>query len=165
MEKYDVVAVGRAYTDVLSHVDFDFLRKWDVPVNGDREFSINEIKDIRASMPSPQMFAGGPSANTVSTLSALGGKGGFFGKVNEDAAGNFFTDDFFGRKIDFLCEPHDTKIGFSPTCLVLETPDRGRSFAYNPGCADQFWAEKDFHPSAFKLAKIFLVEAHLLTSQ
>jgi sugar/nucleoside kinase (ribokinase family) len=163
MKQYDVVAVGRAYTDIIAAVTDDFLKKWDIPQNGDRRFEVDDLTRIQDELKNTKVYPGGPSGNTVSTLAALGGTAGFFGKVNADKTGEAYLEDFRERGVDIINDPYDRTINLSPTCLVLETSDGSRSFAYNPGCADAF-VSMDFSKFDFSSTKFFLIEAHLLNS-
>jgi sugar/nucleoside kinase (ribokinase family) len=160
--KFNVVGVGRAYTDLVAHVSAEFLEAHRIPLDGQREVSIEELKLIQSQLKETQMIAGGPSANTVANIKALGGSAGYFGKVYKDAAGECFLNDFQNREITLCCDPYAIHPALSASCLVLLT-DQHRSFAYNPGCADYF-AANDFAGFDFTTTDFFLVEAHLLTS-
>lgn len=160
-KKFNVVAAGRAYIDIVAHVDAAFLRLHHIPEDGQRECSAAEIFQIQTQLSALQMLAGGPSSNTCAVISALGGKVGFFGKVFRDAAGEFFLEDANQRNIVFCCSPYSEKGGMSGTCLVLLT-ERHRSFVYNTGCSNHFYAE-EFENFDFSTTDFFLLEAHLLT--
>jgi sugar/nucleoside kinase (ribokinase family) len=160
-KKFNVIAAGRAYTDVVARVDAVFLRRHQIPQDGQRECSAAEISEIQTQLSALQRLAGGASSNTCAVISALGGKVGFFGKVFRDAAGEFFLEDARQRKIIFCCDPYSEKGGMSATCMVLLT-ERHRSFAYNTGCSNYFSAA-EFEDFDFSIADFFLLEAHLLT--
>jgi len=159
---FDLVAIGRAYTDIVSHASDEFLQTYHIPFDGQRESSIDELKTIQQALTQPQIFPGGSSANTVSVIAALGGKAGFFGKVYRDYAGEFFLKDLKQRKVTLCCDCYRPFPSMSATCLVLLNSDQ-RSFAYNPGCADYFSLE-DFEKFDFSKTHFLLIEAHLLTS-
>jgi sugar/nucleoside kinase (ribokinase family) len=160
-KKFNVVAAGRAYTDMVAHVNPEFLHQHRIPADGQRECTLEEISQIQADLPEWQMLAGGPSSNTCAVISALGGSAGFFGKVYRDLAGEFFLEDARQRNILFCCYPYANKAGMTGTCLVLLT-EQQRSFAYNTGCSNNFSID-DFKEFDFSLADFFLLEAHLLT--
>lgn len=44
ISKYNLVAVGRAYIDIIAHVTPEFHELHNIPLNGQRECSISEIK-------------------------------------------------------------------------------------------------------------------------
>lgn len=136
MRKLDVVGVGRSFTDVVASVDHAFLKKFNIPVDAGVEFSPDEIRAIQSELPGYTLVAGGAVANTIAALAALGGKGGYFGKVNNDATGQAFLRDFEERGVTICGNPFDTQVGLSPTCIILITDDGHRSFAVGVGCAD-----------------------------
>jgi sugar/nucleoside kinase (ribokinase family) len=163
MKQFNVVAAGRACTDIVARVDKDFLKIYRIPIDGQRQVTDAEMQEMREHLLEPETLAGGPSANTVADIAALGGKAGFFGKINvDDIANNFFLQDFKQRGVAICCDPAIAAAHLSAYCLVLLT-DYHRSFAFNPGCADDF-SITDFEKFDFSTTDFFLVEAHLLTS-
>lgn len=161
-KKFNLVAVGRAYTDIIADVTPAFLQAHHIPIDGQRECPVPELKKMQAALSHPRMLAGGASANTVAIVSALGGKAGFFAKVYRDAAGQSFLEDFQQRNVDLCCSAYAQWPEMSATCLVLLTGAH-RSFAFNPGCGDEF-SVGDFDKFDFSVTDFFLLEAHLLTS-
>jgi sugar/nucleoside kinase (ribokinase family) len=159
---YDVVAIGRAYTDIIADVTLEFLQSHQIPLDGQRECSIAELKSIQELLPAKQFIAGGTSANTLAVVTAAGGKTGYFGKVFADTAGAQFLADLTQRQITLCCSGHASIPELSATCLVLIHAEQ-RSMAYNPGCADNF-SKEDFDTFDFRTTQFFLIEAHLLTS-
>ncbi len=163
MRKYNVIAAGHAYTDIVASVKESFLVQNGIPIDGGYAVDNATIGNLSAQLTNTKMLPGGPGANTVSTVSALGGRTGFFGKVNHDHIGEFFLDDLRSRNVDLCCNPYNQTVGASATCLVLLTENKQRSFAYSPACADRFHAE-DFYNFDFGSTDFFLIEACLLTS-
>ena len=159
---YDVVAVGRAYTDIIADVTPELLALHQIPLDGQRECTIAELKSLQETLPTKQFIAGGASANTLAVVAAAGGKTGFFGKVFADHAGEEFLADLTQRQITLCCAGYAQNPELSATCFVLITAEH-RSMAYNPGCADKF-LQDDFSSFDFSNTTFFLVEAHLLTS-
>ena len=163
MKKFAVVAAGRAYTDLVAHVSTAFLSENNMPLNAGRSLSVEELKQIQKGLTNPEMIAGGQGANSVAVVSALGGKAGFFGKVNDDEIGNFFLEDFKRRGVTLCCPVFDNTIGMSATTLVMLTENGNRSIAYNGGCADRF-VPADFQSFDFLSTDFFLVESLLIYS-
>jgi sugar/nucleoside kinase (ribokinase family) len=161
--KFIVVAAGRAYTDVVARVNPDFLKKYNIPADSQRECTVAMIQQIQAELLQEELIvAGGSSANIAAMVTTLGGKAGFFGKVYDDDTGNNFIHDLQSRNVEFCCNHYDKTVKMSGTCLVLLTHEL-RSFVYNTGCSDNFLAT-DFDQFDFSTAYFFLIEAHLLTS-
>jgi sugar/nucleoside kinase (ribokinase family) len=162
-KKFNVVAAGRACTDIVAHVDKEFLKNYNIRSDGQRQVTTSEMQEMREHLLAPETLGGGPSANTAADVVALGGKAGFFGKINaNEIADNFFLNDLKERGIALCCNPAVTAEASSAFCLVLLT-DHHRSFAFNPGCADDY-AVEDFAQFDFTTTDFFLIEAHLLTS-
>ncbi len=161
VRKFDVVAAGRAFTDVIARVPAGFLEKWDIPRDAGREFDAATMRAIRASLQAPVMAAGGTGANMAATFAALGGRAGFFAKTGRDETGFFFLKDFEERGVALCCDPY-IEGGASAVCLVLLTEDGFRSFATSSGCADSFEAG-DFRNFDFASTRFFVVDAELLT--
>jgi len=161
-DKYCVVAVGRAYTDVIADVSKDFLEKRNIPFDAGREFDIPALRKIQSELKNPRMVAGGSSANTVAVLAALGGKAGFFGKVCHDEMGDFFLEDFRKRGVSLCCDPFDHQGTMSAVCLVLLTKSGHRSFVMGTNCAEDF-SIKDFRSFDFRSTDFFLIDVQLLS--
>ncbi len=159
--KFSVVAVGRAYTDVIAHVTQNFLDFHGIPVNGSLGCSASKLQEICSKVEPLQIIPGGPSANTAATIVSLGGTAGFFGNVHNDDNGLKFLEDFTSRGVALSCSPHHNAFQMSATCLVLLSGEN-RSIVYNEGCADSF-AKDDFNKFDFLSANFFLIEAYLLT--
>ena len=71
---YDVLGIGNAVTDIFVEVEESFLKKNNL-VEGtmklvDEVFIMELLKDLNIS----KTYAGGSVANTLSTISKLGGK-------------------------------------------------------------------------------------------
>ncbi len=159
--KLDLVAVGRAYTDLVAEVSPAFFQKYNIPLDSGLALSVEQLQAMQNELVSPKLLAGGSAANTVSIVAALGGTAGFFGKVYNDQTGNFFLEDFKRRGVEMCCAPYSDEDGMSALCLVLTTSTGQRSFAYNSGCADRF-LKKEFQQFDFNRADHFLIDAYLL---
>ncbi len=80
------------------------------------------------------MIPGGAGANSLATISALGGKTVYFGKVAGDATGDAFTGDLRARGIQYNPLVHHPE--GTPTCLIFITPDGERTMLFNPGLGE-----------------------------
>lgn len=158
---FDIVASGRAYTDIIANVSPDFLARYDIPANSLKLFAADDLARIRDALTDTHMSPGGCSANTCSVVAALGGRAGFFGKVAHDEAGeNCFLSDFRQRGVEMCCPPYDETAPLSATSLVLYTGEE-RTFAYNLGCSHNVTPD-DFKDFDFAKAGSFLIEASAL---
>lgn len=136
----DVVSIGRAFVDLVVSISVEDLNAEgfnvgdDVLLEGDRLQSL-----IHKFLPRGELLPGGPSANSMAMIAALGGEAAFIGKVAGDSLGEAFIKDFEKRGIDFQTDTTHEK--GTACCMVFVTPDGERTLAYNPGIADQITGE------------------------
>ena len=124
---YDVVAVGNAIVDVLSHADDAFITEQGM-VKGSMQlmFSPEDADALYGKMGPGIEASGGSAANTVAGIAALGGKCGFIGQVANDQLGDVFAHDIRAMGVTFGTAPRDGE----PTtarCLIFVTPDGQRT--------------------------------------
>jgi len=123
---YDVLGIGNAVTDIFVEVEESFLKKNNL-VEGtmklvDEVFIMELLKDLNIS----KTYAGGSVANTLSTISKLGGKCPFIGSRKNDKYGNLFSNSMEQEKIDLL-NKENAEGKASSLCLVLVTPNGERT--------------------------------------
>lgn len=161
--KYDLVSIGNALVDILSHVDDDFLSS-QVESHGIAKGTMALIDTQRAeelykALPQTLMASGGSAANTMAGFAALGGTGAFMGKVANDELGAAFT-----RDMDALGLTHSTAPleNADPTgrCMVLITPDAQRTMNTFLGASIEF-GESDVDTDLIKNANITYLEGYL----
>jgi sugar/nucleoside kinase (ribokinase family) len=123
---YDVVAVGNAIVDVLSHCDDELVSRHGLEkgtmtlVDGER------AADVYASMGPGIEVSGGSAANTAAGVASLGGTAAFVGKVADDELGRIFTHDLRATGVAYSTEPALSGVG-TARCLILVTPDAERT--------------------------------------
>ncbi|MGB1214141.1 MAG: adenosine kinase [Pikeienuella sp.] len=135
---YDIVGVGNALVDVLSHVQDDFLA-----ANGVEKGIMTLIDTDRAAAlygvtgPAKQI-SGGSAANTIAGAAMLGAKTAYVGKVKDDQLGAIFAHDIRATGVAFetplsdRSEDHETG-----RCIVLVSPDGERSMSTYLGVSEQ----------------------------
>jgi sugar/nucleoside kinase (ribokinase family) len=128
--KLGVVAVGNALVDVLTQTTEDFIAAQKA-AHGMEKGAMTLIDEKRAielyaTMGKGLETSGGSAANTMAGFASFGGKGGFIGKVADDALGKTYQKGMRDLGIN-----HDTQplIMGAPTgrCLILVTPDAHRT--------------------------------------
>lgn len=130
----DVVGVGNAIVDVLSHADDAFLD--DLALDKGTMTLIDEDTASRLydRMGPAVEVSGGSAANTIACVASLGGSGAFVGKVRDDQLGAIFRHDIRSLGITF-----DTAAAAdgpaTARCLVLVTPDAQRTLQTFLGAA------------------------------
>ena len=83
----DVVGIGNAIVDVLSHADDRFLEDQGLAKGAMTLIDATEAETLYAAMGPGIEVSGGSAANTMAGIASLGGKGAFFGKVRDDQLG------------------------------------------------------------------------------
>lgn len=157
---YDVLAVGHAIVDVLSHCDDDFvaghgLQKGTMTlVDGARSAA------VYASMGPGVEVSGGSAANTTAGVASLGGAAAFVGKVADDELGRIFTHDLRATGVAYFTEPVASTVG-TARCLVLVTPDAERTMNTFLGVAGELGPD-DVDGVLVASARIAYVEGYLV---
>lgn len=134
--RFDVVGIGNAIVDVLSHATDDQLEALGV-----HKGVMTLVDEARAEMiyngmgPGVEM-SGGSAANTLAGLASLGGRGAFIGKVCSDELGEIFRHDIQSVGITYRTPPSDGGLR-TARCLVLVTPDAQRTMQTFLGACTQ----------------------------
>lgn len=156
---FDVVGIGNAIVDVLSHADDRFLAERGM-VKGSMTLIDAKLAEALYRAAGPAIEAsGGSAANTVAGLAALGGRAGFIGKVSNDQFGGIFRHDIRAMRVRF-----DTAAAMTgaPTarCLIFVTPDAQRTMLTFLGACLEL-AEADVEADLVQSAKITYLEGYL----
>ena len=93
VDELDVVGIGNALVDVLTHADEAFIE-----ANGLVKGSMTLIDTDRADVLYAAMggaieASGGSAANTISGIASFGGKAAYIGRVFDDQLGAVFAHD------------------------------------------------------------------------
>ncbi len=122
----DVVAVGNALVDVLSHEDHAFLDRAGLAKGTATMVELERSEQVYAMLGPTTESSGGSAANTVAGLASLGGRGAFVGQVADDDFGRVFIHDLRALGVGFHTRPSPDGL---PTgrCLVVVTPDAQRT--------------------------------------
>jgi sugar/nucleoside kinase (ribokinase family) len=111
----DVVCIGNAIVDVLSHVDESFLTEHGM-VKGSMQLIDDDLaRELYGAMPPAIEASGGSAANTAAGIASFGGRAAFIGKVADDPLGEVFTHDI-----------RATGVRYEPVKAVAEGPDTAR---------------------------------------
>lgn len=122
----DVVGVGNAIVDVISHATDAFIES-----QGLAKGAMTLIDDERAhvlyDLMGPGIEAsGGSAANTVAGVASFGGTASYIGKVADDQLGKVFAHDMRAEGVQFDVTPADEGPA-TARCLILVTPDAQRT--------------------------------------
>ena len=151
MKPLDVVAIGNALVDVLSHTDDGFLAMYKIPKGSMSLIDATMAERLYSGMGPAVQISGGSAANSIAGIASLGGKAGFIGKVSNDQLGDIFRHDITSLGVEF-----DTKASREgkPTgrCLVFVTPDAQRTMQTFLGSAGDVGPD-DIDPDFIKRAQ------------
>ena len=123
---YDVVGMGNALVDVISHADDSFIDRHELVkgsmtlVDTDRALSLHQALGTAVEM------SGGSAANTAVGVASFGGRAAYVGKVSDDELGQVFGHDMRAVGVQFRAGAPE---GGVPTgrCIIVVTPDAQRT--------------------------------------
>jgi sugar/nucleoside kinase (ribokinase family) len=123
---YDVLGIGNAIVDVITHADDDVLVAHGLHKGAMQLVDEARIESLQAAGGTPTFVSGGSAANTIVGISRLGCRTAFIGKVKADNPGDAFTKDIRAAGVHFTTEP---AAGGPATarCLIFVTPDGQRT--------------------------------------
>ena len=127
-KRFQLVGIGNAMVDVLSHADDAFLA-----ANGVEKGIMQLIDRARGVElysrigPATEM-SGGSAANSIAGFSHLGGRAAYVGKVKDDQLGAIFAHDLRAQGVVYEVPLADAgQVEETGRCIVLVTPDGERS--------------------------------------
>ncbi|MCA8927963.1 MAG: adenosine kinase [Alphaproteobacteria bacterium] len=155
----DVVGIGNAIVDVLAHVDDAFIRD-----NGLEKGVMTLIDEAQAEaiytkMGSAMEMSGGSAANTIAGVAALGGKGGYIGRVRNDQLGTIFAHDIRSGGVAFTSAAATTGKS-TARCFVFVTPDAERTMMTYLGACTEL-DKSDIDADLIARAKVTYLEGYL----
>jgi sugar/nucleoside kinase (ribokinase family) len=133
----DVVGLGNALVDVLSHEDDAFLEQHELVKGAMRLIESDEAVRLYAAMGPGVEISGGSVANTMVGIASLGGRSAFVGRVADDQLGTVFAHDIRAAGVRFVNPPAPDGSS-SGRCLILVTPDAQRTLNTFLGAAAEF---------------------------
>ncbi|MGH9186676.1 MAG: adenosine kinase [Acidimicrobiales bacterium] len=122
----DVVALGNAIVDVISHADDDFLAAQNLVKGSMRLIEPDEAERLYAAMGPGIEASGGSAANTAGGVASFGGRAAYVGKVRDDILGQVFAHDIRAMGVAFHV-PAGPDGPPTARSLILVTPDAQRT--------------------------------------
>lgn len=126
MKTYELVGIGNAVVDVISHADDRFLGDMGIEKGIMQLIEQDRAEQLYAAMRDRIQTPGGSVANTVAGFGALGLPTAFIGRVRNDELGDFYARAMSDNGIDFVNPPVE---GETPTSrsMIFVSPDGERS--------------------------------------
>jgi sugar/nucleoside kinase (ribokinase family) len=134
--RLDVVAIGNALVDVLSHESHDFLVEHGLTAGAMELVDTERAEHLYEAMGPAVEISGGSAANTLVGVASLGGSAAFIGRVADDELGAVFAHDIRAAGVEFVAKP---AAGGEPSgrCLIMVTPDAQRTMNTYLGASAQ----------------------------
>ena len=160
MTKYDVVGIGNAVVDVISHADDSFLEHMGIEKGIMQLIERDRAEVLYAAMNDRLQTPGGSVANTIAGLGALGLPTAFIGRVHDDALGRFYASSMQDDGTDFVNAP--VPGGELPTSrsMIFVSPDGERSMNTYLGISTDLGPD-DVAEEVAGNAKIMFLEGYL----
>lgn len=156
---FDVVGIGNAIVDVLSHCDDAFLE-----AEGLAKGSMTLIDPARATELYGRMgpsieISGGAAANSMVGAASLGSRSAYIGKVRADQLGEIFAHDIraAGVHFDVPAAPDGPATARSH---ILVTPDANRTMSTYLGAAVELGPE-DIDTDLIARSSVLYLEGYL----
>jgi sugar/nucleoside kinase (ribokinase family) len=139
----DVIGIGNALVDVLSHETDELVESLGVPKGGMTLVDEERATELYGLTGPGMEMSGGSAANTIVGVASFGGRAQYVGKVRDDQLGRVFAHDLRATGVRYetaLAEGGPA----TGCCLILVTPDAqrtmntylGASVHLNPGDVD-----------------------------
>ncbi len=126
LARFDVLGIGNAIVDVLSHEDDAFLARHTMTKGTMALIDAATADKLYGDMGPGIECSGGSAANTIAGLASLGGRGAFIGKVRDDQLGQVFHHDIEAIGVHFATKAASDGAS-TARCLIHVTPDAERT--------------------------------------
>jgi sugar/nucleoside kinase (ribokinase family) len=158
-DQLDVLCIGNAIVDVLSHADDAFLSAEKLNKGGMTLIDAAAAERLYGRMGPGIECSGGSAGNTAAGVASLGGKAGYVGKVADDQLGQVFAHDIRAIGVEYATVPLK---GGAPTarCLILVTPDAQRTMSTFLGACVAL-GPRDIDPAQVSRAQVTYFEGYL----
>lgn len=156
---YDVVGIGNALVDVLSHQDDAFIEAQGLAKGSMTLIDDDRVEDLYRAMGPGTEVSGGSAANTLVGVASFGGKAAYVGRVHDDALGTVFAHDLASLEVAFT-SPRATDGPGTGRCLVVVTPDAQRTMSTYLGASALLDAEH-LDLDLVRSAKVTFLEGYL----
>lgn len=156
-----IIGIGNAIVDIVTTVEDDFLKRNNFE-KGSMVLIDQDISDQLEKNSFHKLQCGGSAANTIFTISQLGDKSKFIGKVANDSFGRKFAQQIAESGVQFYCDQVNNTRSEDLTAksFVLVSPDGQRTMCTYLGCASEI-SDTDIKDNIFIDGKILFLEGYL----
>jgi len=135
---YDVVGIGNAIVDVISHGDDSFLDNMGITKGIMQLIERERAELLFGAMSDRTQTPGGSVANTIAGIGTLGLTTAFLGKVKDDALGRFYATEMQVGGTDFPNPPTGEANAPTSRSMIFVSPDGERSMNTYLGAGADF---------------------------
>ena len=156
---YDVVGVGNALVDVISHAGDDFIRAYELVKGSMTLIDTERALYLYNRLGTAVEMSGGSAANTMTGVASFGGRAAYIGKVSDDELGRVFGHDLRAVGVQFRPGAHDDG---TPTgrCIIVVTPDAERTMNTYLGVSSLL-CPSDIDQATVAAGKVLYMEGYL----
>ena len=164
--KYHVYGIGNALVDTEFEINDEFLSEYDIEkglmtlIEDEQHQKL--LSGLKGEFDVKKRAGGGSAANTIVSISQLGGKTFYACKVANDEPGDFYMNDLalagVKTKLDAVKED-----GVTGQCIVMVTDDADRTMNTFLGITTNFSVD-DLHIEDLKKSEYLYIEGYLVTS-
>ena len=155
----DVVGIGNALVDVLTHEDDAFLHAHGLVKGAMTLIDTDRAEELYAAMGPAIEMSGGSVGNTIAGVASFGGRAGYLGRVYDDQLGTVFAHDLRAQGVVFDC-PMATEGPPTGRSLIIVTPDAQRTMNTYLG-ASEFFSPNDVDAELVRKAQVTFLEGYL----
>lgn len=160
MKHYQVVGIGNAVVDVITHADDSFLDLMGIEKGIMQLVDRERSEKLYGAMNDRLQTPGGAVANTVAGVGALGLQTAFIGRVKDDALGHFYASAMTDNGIDFVNPPVAGSDVPTSRSMIFVAPDGERSMNTYLGISTGL-TSADVPPDVAGNARIMFLEGYL----
>ena len=131
--KFDVVGIGNALVDVLSHEGDDFVDRMDLVKGSMTLIEEDRAEELYAAMSHRTEMSGGSAANTVAGVASFGGRAAYIGRVRDDDLGTVFDHDLKSLDVTFT-SPRASDGPSTGRCMIIVTERCAADDEHLPRC-------------------------------
>jgi sugar/nucleoside kinase (ribokinase family) len=155
----DVVGIGNALVDVLTHETDEFLEANGLVKGSMTLIDTERAEELYAVMGTGIEVSGGSAANTISGIASFGGEAAYIGRVFDDELGSVFAHDMRATGVVFRSKPATDG---PPTgrCLIVVTPDAQRTMNTYLG-SSEFFGPEHVDTDLIEAAQVTFFEGYL----
>ena len=155
----DVLAIGNALVDVLTHADDERVTKLGLAKGTMSLVDEAQARALYEAMGPGVEISGGSAANTIVGVASFGGRAQYVGKVRDDQLGEVFGHDLRSTGVRYET-PRATEGPPTGRCLILVTPDAQRTMGTFLGASSRLHPG-DIDERLVARAKIVYLEGYL----